>query len=87
MAWTGSKARRTEGKAGWRLGGRRAGGTAGAGGVSGGLPGLARLQLRLEGVDGVDLLHGQADVVEAVQQAVLAVGVHLEGDASRRPGR
>ena len=28
-------------------------------------------------------LHGQSDVVQAVQQAVLAEGVHLEGDGLR----
>ena len=39
-----------------------------------------RRRARLEGGDGVLLLEGEADVVEPVQQAVLAEGIDLEGD-------
>src|SRR5690606_20620472 len=42
-------------------------------------PGLARPMSRLERGDRVVLLQGQADVVQAVEQAVLAEGVDLEG--------
>ena len=42
--------------------------------------GTGRLGARLEAADRVHLLHGEADVVEAVQQAVLAERVHLEAE-------
>src|SRR5215471_1956179 len=45
-------------------------------------PGLRRLVLRLEGIDGGGLLQRQADVVEAVEEAVLAEGVEVECDAA-----
>ncbi len=43
-------------------------------------PGLGGQPLRLEGADLVGLAQRETDVVEAVEQAVLAEGVHLEGD-------
>ena len=47
------------------------------GAVEPGEVGGARL---LEGFDLVTLLHGEPDVVKAVEQAVLAEGVHVERD-------
>src|SRR5690554_432796 len=41
-------------------------------------PGLAGTMTGLEGLDGVRVLQRQADVVQAVEQAVLAEGIHLE---------
>src|SRR5690606_28332530 len=41
-------------------------------------PGIGGAVAGLEGQDGVLLLQGQADVVQAVEQAVPAEGVHLE---------
>src|SRR5262249_32980512 len=41
-------------------------------------PRACGLRVGLEGVDLPGLDHGEADVVEAVEQAVLAVGVDLE---------
>src|SRR3546814_3382819 len=50
-------------------------------------PGLAHLARFLEDGDPVGLLQGEADVVEAVHQAVLAEGIDVEGDgAAVRPG-
>src|SRR5215469_11416492 len=43
-------------------------------------PGSRRLRLCLEAVDLARLDHRQADVVEAVEQAVLAVRIDVEGD-------
>src|ERR1700752_3694636 len=41
-------------------------------------PGSRQLRLLLEAVDLLALHHGEADIVEPVEQAVLAVGVDLE---------
>src|SRR5216683_784069 len=50
-------------------------------------PGLAQPVLRLEGGDRRRLLQGEPDIVEAVQQAVLAEGVDVEfDDAAIGPG-
>src|SRR5216684_7221952 len=50
-------------------------------------PGLAQPVLRLEGGDRRRLLQGEPDIVEAVQQAVLAEGVDVEfDDAAVGPG-
>ena len=45
-----------------------------------GQPGLGGQSLRLIGADLVGMAQGQAYVVKAVEQAVLAKGVDLEGD-------
>src|SRR5678816_822457 len=45
-----------------------------------GQPGLGRQALGLEGLDLVGLEQGEPDVVEAVQQAVLAERLHVEWD-------
>src|SRR5712692_3635579 len=50
-------------------------------------PGLAQPVRRLEGGDRRRLLQGEPDIVEAVQQAVLAEGVDVEfDDAAIGPG-
>mmetsp|Transcript_54566 Transcript_54566/g.173374 ORF Transcript_54566/g.173374 Transcript_54566/m.173374 type:complete len:829 (-) Transcript_54566:162-2648(-) len=43
-------------------------------------PRVGGVVVGLEGVDGIALLEGEADIVEAVEEAVLAELVHLEGD-------
>src|SRR4051794_9099396 len=57
------------------------------GGWSGGAvalpePGLGELVLLLEAVDELALLEREANIVEAVQQAVLAEGIDVEADAA-----
>src|SRR3546814_15766927 len=50
-------------------------------------PGLAHLARFLEDGDPVGLLQGEADVAEAVHQAVLAEGIDVEGDGARSEER
>src|SRR5438093_12889916 len=45
-----------------------------------GQPGLLRQALGLKGLDLFALAQGQANVVKTVEQAVLAEGLHLEGN-------
>src|SRR6516162_10603341 len=54
---------------------------------SGPHPGPGHAGARLEAVDGGGLLHGEADIVQPVQQAMLAEGIDVEMDAPAiRPG-
>src|SRR3982751_2554667 len=45
-------------------------------------PGLGELVLLLEAVDELALLQGEADIVESVEQAVLAEGMDVEPEAA-----
>jgi hypothetical protein len=53
---------------------------------SGKQPGLLDAALFFEGADLVGVAQGQADVVPTVEQALLAEGIDLEGDACRPDG-